>query len=512
MSDPISKSSITEELFELVLDPDSRFIDFHNRLQVYLQSDYIGSMKSKNGISLFEAIVINNRNDLLVSPFFLGIWREMMNMSVVKRESYKNKGLCQEILEFDEWEKSLSEIHKYCRICKIEDVKRMVLQNALVLNRKDMYGYGMVYWAFVSGSVPMVDYVLQANVFESPNNFDSIFVVVRRLKHDHLLSKLKQISGKKSESLISEVASYDHGDCYSCKNLVKVPSFVKQASLLQIKDLIQTGKLDPFSKDSFGKNLLLKAVELNRMDLVEYLLTLEVLFTHKDLRHRNVFHIAAQNNNASMITLMYENISKKAGTMDTSMLVNQKDKYIGSELCMLLKGKQREKQTWYFVEVLRGLSHIFLQKSKQGGVFDVSKYGEVVLSGIGEGPTQEDKDKVSEIYENRKAAQMGFKKDQTPLHIAAFNGAVDVVKVLLKYQALVDCRDCFGMTPLHYAAVKGHKEMCDLLLEAQADPTFQDNFGKTPIKAAEENGHLHIPKFISAAKYFKVNKASLIHV
>ncbi|KAB8079278.1 ankyrin repeat-containing domain protein [Aspergillus leporis] len=56
-------------------------------------------------------------------------------------------------------------------------------------------------------------------------------------------------------------------------------------------------------------------------------------------------------------------------------------------------------------------------------------------------------------------------RGQTPLHIAAQNGQLDVVRLLLASQQIdVNARDQQGSTPLHLASEKGHVEVVQLLV------------------------------------------------
>jgi ankyrin repeat protein len=62
----------------------------------------------------------------------------------------------------------------------------------------------------------------------------------------------------------------------------------------------------------------------------------------------------------------------------------------------------------------------------------------------------------------------------TPLHIAAINGRIGIVRELLRTvagrpAANIEARDNVGHTPLHYAAAGGHVELVRLLLENGAN-------------------------------------------
>lgn len=57
----------------------------------------------------------------------------------------------------------------------------------------------------------------------------------------------------------------------------------------------------------------------------------------------------------------------------------------------------------------------------------------------------------------------------TPLHYAAANGQIDVVKLLLANKADINARTDWGETPFLLTAEKGHTELAELLIASNAD-------------------------------------------
>lgn len=85
---------------------------------------------------------------------------------------------------------------------------------------------------------------------------------------------------------------------------------------------------------------------------------------------------------------------------------------------------------------------------------------------------------------------------ETPLHLAAKNGCTDVVKLLLEHKANLEAKAGNGMTPLHLAVWFSMKHedhsTVEMLLHFHADASVTDNEGKTPLA--------HLPKSPSHQK------------
>jgi ankyrin repeat protein len=85
----------------------------------------------------------------------------------------------------------------------------------------------------------------------------------------------------------------------------------------------------------------------------------------------------------------------------------------------------------------------------------------------------------------------------TPLHRAAGEGQLKVMRLLLDAGAEADSRNDDGWTPLHVAAVYGRADACALLLErkARVDRPL-DSSGTQPIHFAAMHGRLEVVKLL----------------
>jgi uncharacterized protein len=110
-----------------------------------------------------------------------------------------------------------------------------------------------------------------------------------------------------------------------------------------------------------------------------------------------------------------------------------------------------------------------------------------------EAATFGDLDRVTELLAEDPALVDAMSGDGfTPLHLAAFFGQTDAVRLLLARGAAVDLNGTGWMTgtPLHAGASGSHADVVRVLLAAGADPNNRQRHGYTPLHAAAANGDL----------------------
>ena len=84
----------------------------------------------------------------------------------------------------------------------------------------------------------------------------------------------------------------------------------------------------------------------------------------------------------------------------------------------------------------------------------------------------------------------------TPLHLAAAEGWLDCVQLLVEAKAPLEASDNDGSTPLTTAAKGGSNEVCALLIQ-RANVNHSMNCGKTALHLVAEEGHEEVANLVS---------------
>ena len=98
---------------------------------------------------------------------------------------------------------------------------------------------------------------------------------------------------------------------------------------------------------------------------------------------------------------------------------------------------------------------------------------------------------ISSLLEGPRGRLLLEQRDKfgnTPLVLAAWQGRVAVIELLLRSKALIDARNGQGATPLATAAQYGKEDAVRTLLAAGADAAAKDPRGRTPLDVARARG------------------------
>ncbi|KAK3241032.1 hypothetical protein CYMTET_49169 [Cymbomonas tetramitiformis] len=98
--------------------------------------------------------------------------------------------------------------------------------------------------------------------------------------------------------------------------------------------------------------------------------------------------------------------------------------------------------------------------------------------------------------------ELGIDQGAHVLTMAAAEGKKAIVQVLLLHRANKFVQGDYGNTPLHLAAENGHLEVLKILVESAGEEVkermmlMENEYGNTPLHLAAENGHLEVVKVL----------------
>ncbi|KAM7294417.1 E3 ubiquitin-protein ligase MIB1 [Ixodes scapularis] len=105
-----------------------------------------------------------------------------------------------------------------------------------------------------------------------------------------------------------------------------------------------------------------------------------------------------------------------------------------------------------------------------------------------------DAQKCEEILKRPEANVNGVFASHTALQAASQNGHVEVVKILLRYNADVEIEDKDGDRAVHHTAFGDEPSVMDLLARAGADLNARNKRRQTPLHIAVNKGHVGVVK------------------
>lgn len=83
-----------------------------------------------------------------------------------------------------------------------------------------------------------------------------------------------------------------------------------------------------------------------------------------------------------------------------------------------------------------------------------------------------------------------------PIHIAARNDCINVIRALAAKGVSIDMTGAFGCTALHFAVQSRHRQLMVDLVQMGANLNLQTMSGQTPLHLASQNNDINAVKFL----------------
>ena len=194
---------------------------------------------------------------------------------------------------------------------------------------------------------------------------------------------------------------------------------------------------------------------------------------------QTALYLAVKNKHKYMVKFLLES---KA---DVNMKYNEN----ASERIYLVRGKDRGKLAWHYVQVEKALLPLFLRRTN-GGSLDVADFGHILKSGWGKNPPENVRTNINEM-----GATIPETQSQTVLHVASKSSSLEIVDLLVKHKADINANDGDSFTPLHLAAMYGNINVVKKLVELDADVNLKVG-GKDATDLAQMNEETEIMEYL----------------
>lgn len=428
-------------------------------------------------------------------------------------EMRKSSRMVADLEFYHDWEASMKPLMKAARSGNVEEVRTIIREFREQVQAKDCVNCNVAYWACVGGNVDVLTAVVEAgvNVHNVNKIGESVMHVVCKMGHSNLVETLMRrrqpvdLSIKDGSDKLAVEYAAENG-CIQVLQMLSIFSVHLPSSVLPLAAfndrrqmlhyLVEECSMSVESADGLGRTALMRAVEEKRADCFVYILSRRPDLTKVDKRLRNILHYAAESGDESLTKTLLEKLN--AANL-LSRLIDAQDLYVIAHQSYVVRGRDRGRHAWHYVEVHRELVSVFLQKTRAGNI-DVAHFGRVIKSGWGNEQEREIIKKV-ETYLEENGQNLIQPQDMTPLHVAIYRGNPTVAKMLLEAGANVNVVDSAGLNPLHLAAMRGDLQNACLLDERGVDFDLVSKRNKTPLDVAEDSGQDALMNFIKGRQY-----------
>ena len=525
---------VAQVLEKMVKDPKYSHYEFENQLRKQRDKVDLARVTNKDGLNILNMCVVNGRSTFLAPlmrhdcllrlydvPVSLDI-RSQYGGCTTRRiaEMRKSSRMVADLEFYHDWEASLKPLMKAARSGNVDDVKTILREFSDQRQSKDSMNCNVAYWSCVGGNLEVLTAVIDVGVnLHNINKIgETLMHVVCKMGHANLVETLMRrrlpidLSIRDGSDKVAVEYAAECG-CIQVMQMLSIFGVELPPSVLPLSAyndrrqmlhyLVEEYHMSIESTDGQHRTALMRAVEEKRADCFTYLLSRRPDLTKVDRRMRNILHYAAESGDENIMKTLLEKLT--AGGL-LSRLIDAQDAYVIAHQSYVVRGRDRGRHAWHYVEVNRELISVFLQKTRAGNI-DVAHFGRVVKSGWGN-DQERDIIKRVEAFLEENGENRDQPPDMTPLQLAIYRSHPAVAKMLLEAGASVNVTDACGLNTLHLAAMRGDLQTACLLDARGVDFELVSRRGKRPLDVAEDNGQDALMNFLEGRQYEALAKVN----
>ena len=391
------------------------------------------------------------------------------------------------LLNFIEYDKPNNEgvtpLHIVCEFGKLAIVRYLVKKCKVNLSVKCNDGRMPIHFAAQTGQVYVLKYLVEQgcnpSCTDSNGNTPLHFACSLHRSsffHDSLLNGIcAQISHFKTVEVLIRDYNCDP-DCLNNKKQTPFYLACQYGYTEIVKYLVEKCKCNPYVEDTDKMVPLFAACQYGWVDIVKFLADYFENIKYKQISLR----FACMYGQCEVVQYLVENLNCDVIGTDNPGL---------NPLWCACNGQHKEVIEYLTSQIIAmGNSAIKILLDYNA----TEKFGVEWISPLQVACEQGDLNTIKLLTSKGIAIQQ-----TTLLHFACRGGKIDTIQYLIEEFAVdVNSQDNEGDTPLHITAILGHVDVIKYLIEAGCDPLCKNVYGNTPAHLAALNDHL------PALKYF----------
>ncbi|HJD55231.1 MAG TPA: ankyrin repeat domain-containing protein [Rickettsia endosymbiont of Pyrocoelia pectoralis] len=304
-------------------------------------------------------------------------------------------------------------------------------------------------------------------------------------KATHILGENNSLITHINSSYVSTVWL----DIYSCEKSIKhyLANPDKDAYTRWVEEIKYAFQPTTFNFNSSVGTLHLKNMRILQPGILENLIEQLETNNHDLKTIATVFHEKIKENEIDEEFKKVEKLGYLKNSFQKSIEINDDEARVLALGILMYLNNATEDQNF---STFKKYADIILPKTK----VDSDIFGYTLLTDS----SYKNNPKAVELFIKKHKADVNQADNNgvTSLRIAAAEGHIEVVRILLENEAEPDKGDNNGVTPLWSASREGHVEVAQKLLENGADVNKADNYGVTPLSIAARKGHTEVVRIL----------------
>ncbi len=408
-----------------ILSRESSGLELRKAIEKYQNMVPLCGIRNEEGLNLLQMAASSGDRHVLEVFFYTGVWKDMCHEIVIDNSIYggltarditaTRRGVSPRFAGvFDRYQYlsfNKPRLMADCLYGREERVREAIRRSPMDIAERDRNGSNCLFYACAGGNLSLLRLLLQSGTVDvslTNNQGESCFHIACLLGRAEVVELLLELTGRSEMCLAADLQGkrpVDHvaRNCDAemlrvlCNHGVNLDGTLlclaaKWNRLSMVKQLVEDYELPIDTEDPKKGTALHQAVYQSHTQLVRYLVEQGADLRHVDVHGRNVFHLVSESESTTSdkrhtLKCLIRECRQRNILKD---LLGAHDMFSGRGCLFLVRGRDRGRPVWHYVEVERHLLIMFKKMLGRGlnEQWIFRQFGKILLSGWGNQPTR----------------------------------------------------------------------------------------------------------------------------